>query len=135
MKGVIYSRNLSTAQHPLNLNLKLKTFKTERKIKMENYVRNEDLSVTITFTEEEFENRFCFCADCGELMFIDYAVRLNGEYFCDDCLTTCDCCGTVIRKNDVYTSCDAEDYNGLLFPHVNYVACSFEYTFHNHHRT
>ena len=78
---------------------------------MENYVRNEDLSVTITFTEEEFENRFCFCADCGELMFIDYAVRLNGEYYCDDCLTTCDCCGTVIRKNAVYTPCDAEDYN------------------------
>lgn len=65
---------------------------------MEKYVRNEDLSVTITFTEEEFENLFCFCADCGELMFIDYAVRLNGEYFCDECLTTCDCCGTVIRK-------------------------------------
>ena len=48
---------------------------------MKNYVKNEnDLTVTITLTEEEFENHFCRCADCGALCFITDAVRIDGEY-------------------------------------------------------
>ena len=38
---------------------------------MKNYVKNEnDLTVTLTLTEEEFENHFCRCSDCGELLFL-----------------------------------------------------------------
>lgn len=76
---------------------------------MKNYVKNEnDLTVTITLTEEEFENHFCFCADCGELLFLSEAIRIDGEYYCHDCVCTCDVCGTYIRNDDAYRAADSE---------------------------
>lgn len=74
---------------------------------MKNYVRNEDLTVTITLTEEEFENHYCFCADCGKLCFINDAVRIDGEYYCDSCITTCEYCGAVIPVQESYQAEDS----------------------------
>ena len=73
-----------------------------------NFVKNEDLTVTLTMSEENFENHYCFCADCGKLIFIDEAVRIDGEYYCSDsCCTTCDICGSVIRRRDAYHTQDS----------------------------
>lgn len=79
---------------------------------MKNYVKNEnDLTITITLTEEEFENHFCFCSDCGELLFISEAIRIDGEYFCQNCVCTCDVCGRYIRNDDSYRTVDSDyDY-------------------------
>ena len=69
---------------------------------MYNCVRNEDLSVTLTLTQKEFKEHFCFCSDCGEVMFVDDAIRIHEKYFCECCVTTCDCCGEVIPLENVY---------------------------------
>lgn len=79
---------------------------------MKNYVKNEnDLTVTITLTEEEFENHFCFCTDCGELLFISEAIRIDGDWYCQGCTTTCDYCGCIIPIQDSYKAEDSDyDY-------------------------
>lgn len=87
--------------------------KTERKRKTMtiNYVKNDDLTVTLTMNEEMFEEYFCFCADCGELIFIRDAVRIDGEHYCHDCVCTCDICGKYIRNDDSYRTVDSDyDY-------------------------
>ena len=78
---------------------------------MKNYVKNEnDLTVTLTLTEEEFENHFCRCSDCGALCFINDAVRIDGEYYCENCWTTCDYCGTIIPVQESYKAEDSCTY-------------------------
>lgn len=71
------------------------------------YVKNENHTVTLTMSEDMFEENYCFCADCGKVVFINDATRLDGEYYCDDCLTTCDVCGCVIRTADAYHTDDS----------------------------
>ena len=76
-----------------------------------NYVKNEDLTVTLTMSEEMFSEYFCFCKDCGELLFIRDAVRIEGEYFCSECTTSCDICGRYLRRRDAYQAVDSDyDY-------------------------
>lgn len=78
---------------------------------MKNYVKNENQTYTITIGEEEFENNFCRCSDCGELLFISEAIRIDGEYFCQNCVCTCDVCGRYIRNDDSYRTVDSDyDY-------------------------
>lgn len=79
---------------------------------MKNYVKNEnDLTVTITLTEEEFDNHFCFCADCGQLLFTSEAIRIDGDWYCQGCTTTCDYCGCIIPIQDSYKAEDSDyDY-------------------------
>ena len=93
--------------------LENKKLKTERKLKTMsiNYVKNDDLTVTLTMGEELFSEYFCFCADCGELIFIREAVRIDGEHYCHDCVCTCDICGKHIRNDDSYRTVDSDyDY-------------------------
>ena len=76
---------------------------------MKNYVKNEnDLTVTLTLTEEEFENHFCFCADCGQLLFISEAIRIDGDWYCHGCTTTCDYCGCIIPVQETYKAEDSD---------------------------
>lgn len=76
-----------------------------------NYVKNDDLTVTLTMSEKLFSEFFCFCADCGELIFIRDAVRIDGEYYCQKCTTSCDICGRYLRSSDAYQTVDSDyDY-------------------------
>lgn len=76
-----------------------------------NYVKNDDLTVTLTMSEELFSEFFCFCADCGELIFIRDAMRIDGEYYCQNCTTSCDICGRYLRCRDAYQTVDSDyDY-------------------------
>ena len=64
-----------------------------------NYVKNEkDLTVTLTMPEEMFEEYFCFCADCGELISISESNYINHQHYCDDCVEVCSCCGETIAR-------------------------------------
>lgn len=105
------TKTITTAPAHYYKDFENKKLKTERKIKMKNYVKNNDLTVTITMSEEEFENHFCFCDDCGSLLFINDAVRIDDTYYCESCTTSCVCCGTVIATRDAYQTCDSDyDY-------------------------
>ena len=74
-----------------------------------NYVKNEkDLTVTLTMPEEMFEEYFCFCEDCGELLFISEAVRFESKYYCSSCVDTCQCCGAVIPQQESYKAADSD---------------------------
>lgn len=76
-----------------------------------NYVKNDDLTVTLTMSEEMFSEYFCFCKDCGEPIFIREAVRIEGEYYCQNCTTSCDICGRYLRRRDAYQTVDSDyDY-------------------------
>ena len=73
-----------------------------------NYVKNENDTITITISEEQFENHLCLCEDCGKVMFINEATMLENRYYCGGCLATCDECGRIIRREDVYLAEDAD---------------------------
>lgn len=78
---------------------------------MKNYVKNENQTYTITISEEDFEKQFCLCEDCGELVFKNEAVRIDGSWYCSSCTTTCDICGEIIRHDDTYHTADSDyDY-------------------------
>lgn len=73
-----------------------------------NYVKNEkDLTVTLTMPEEMFEEYFCFCAECGELIQIRDAVRIDGEYYHMECCCVCDICGRYISRSNSFHTVDS----------------------------
>lgn len=72
------------------------------------YIKNENQTVTLTMNEEMFEEYFCFCEDCGELLFISEAVRFESKYYCSSCVDTCQCCGAVIPQQESYKAADSD---------------------------
>ena len=74
-------------------------FKNERNFIMKT-INFEKLNNRITFTlamsESEFNDNFAICHDCGSVVPIDSALECNGEYFCNNCTSTCFSCGAVM---------------------------------------
>lgn len=89
---------------------------------MKNYVKNENGTVTITLSAEEFENKFCFCADCGKILFINDAVSIDGDYYCSDCTAVCAYCGCIIPAEESYHTRDSDcDYCNDCYLEHTYV--------------
>ena len=85
-------------------------------------INKENMMVTLIFTEEEYENHFAMCGECGELMLISEAVYLDGEYFHKDCLHKCCCCGRYLRADDCWHTQDSDySYCESCFDENTYV--------------
>ena len=69
-------------------------------------IKSDDYSVTLTMDNETFEEKMFTCPDCGRTHFICDGVRVDGEYYCYSCVTTCDLCGSTIRRED---ACHTQD--------------------------
>ena len=68
---------------------------------------NNRITFTLAMSESEFNEHFVRCDDCGSVVPADSALEYNGEYFCEDCTTTCFSCGEIIPNRyarDVYDS-------------------------------
>lgn len=75
------------------------------------YQNNENQTVTVTFSKTDFDAHFTFCADCGCIIWRQSAVRIDEDYYCEHCTTTCDICGRAIRTADAYNPADSDwDY-------------------------
>lgn len=70
-------------------------------------IKSDDYSVTLTMDNETFEEKMFTCPDCGRTHFICDGVRVDGEYYCYSCVTTCDLCGSTIRREDAYSVSDS----------------------------
>lgn len=75
-----------------------------------NYVKNSNSTITLTMSEETFDTHFCFCDDCGNVIFKSESVCIDGDNYCHDCLTVCDICGEVIPIQDSYQAADSDYY-------------------------
>lgn len=99
-------------------NKKFKNSKTERKEKtMEiKIIKSDDYSVTLSMDTETFEEKMFTCPDCGQTHFICDGIRLDDEYYCYECVTTCDVCGSTIRREDACHTVDSGmDYCSSCF--------------------
>ena len=85
-------------------------------------IMNKDLTndtIILSLTEEEFDEHFAVCRECGELILSVDAVHIHGETYCQDCQTTCCECGRHILLNDVFHTQDSDyDYCESCFAEV-----------------
>lgn len=72
-----------------------------------NYVKNENQAVTVNMNEEIFNEYFCICADCGELILIKDAALIDDKWYCKNCVCICNVCGRYIRNDDLYQVADS----------------------------
>ena len=70
----------------------------------------QEITLELSLSVEEFDNLFTYCEDCGKIIFKNNAINLDDEYFCEECVTVCDCCGDTIRRSQVYMTEDSEYY-------------------------
>ena len=86
-----------------------------------NYVKTENQTVTVNMNEEIFDEYFCICKDCGELILISKAVLIDDEWYCQNCTTNCDICGRYLRRSDAYHTVDSDyDYCGHCYNNETY---------------
>lgn len=69
---------------------------------------NNNINLNIALTDHEFKERFIRCADCGEILFKEDAVDIDGIYFCLNCVVACDVCGVLIPADSSYHVADSE---------------------------
>ena len=75
-----------------------------------NEMKKTDYEITLelTLSYSELNDRFVYCEDCGKLLFRNDAICVDDEYFCNDCVTECDLCGRFIRCEEAWPTSDSD---------------------------
>lgn len=55
------------------------------------------------------------CSDCGDFCLTDTIVEFEGEYYCPNCITTCEDCGCIVPKSIAHRSYGPSCRHGLVY--------------------
>jgi AraC-like DNA-binding protein len=86
LKGVINSKPIPL--HPIQTIIKKSKLERKLKIMTINQIKRENnrIHLEVILCARDFEQYFVYCEDCGELIFKEKAIELDGEYYCNSCV-------------------------------------------------
>jgi hypothetical protein len=98
--------------HPIQTIIKKSKLERKLKIMTINQIKRENnqIHLEVILCARDFEQYFVYCEDCGELILKEKAIELDDEYYCNSCVITCDCCGSIHPRRSAYTPEDSDCY-------------------------
>lgn len=83
---------------------------------------NQNIHLEVVLCSRDFDRFYAYCEDCGEIVLKEKAVEIDGDYYCNSCLVTCDTCGCLHPRRYSHTVEDSDyNYCGRCFEDETYL--------------